>query len=275
MADTSSPQLANFEPAAVAALSPDARATFTASLERAGYSRADIDAKLGAQQQQSPSGSQQTPRQPVETLDWKKHPTLTDRQRKQAAETLTKFWTGDPQVLRDALEREGLGEVDDANDTRSEPERAFDAAFGGAAPGDYDLNGLYVGRAAGMDTAELAAFDADLRGALSAMEVPLAMGRSMAETLIDGANSFGRIPEGAARTLWHVEQKVLLERIGNASADHLTRLAAHALAKLPKATVAGWHKDGGLHSAATILQLARHGERLLLRGQMASQRSRR
>lgn len=53
--DTPTPTVASFKPADVAAMSPEARETFAASMERAGYKRADIDSAL---QQQQP---QQTP----------------------------------------------------------------------------------------------------------------------------------------------------------------------------------------------------------------------
>ncbi|HEV2546522.1 MAG TPA: hypothetical protein VGU20_04245, partial [Stellaceae bacterium] len=170
----------------------DTVASFQATAQRFGLSADAVNKTLAAhsvQPQQQP-GQQQpvggaggqaftddprfTGERPVvDTLDEHKLPSLSDAQKLQAANTLSKYWTGNQQVLEDALKAAGIERVPDEDlgpHKRSQAEKDFDNAFGGVAADTYDLQGAYLG--ARIEAAELPNVDRNFRSMLEAISMP-------------------------------------------------------------------------------------------------------
>ncbi|HEV2549263.1 MAG TPA: hypothetical protein VGU20_18120, partial [Stellaceae bacterium] len=169
------------------AVSADTVASFQATAQRFGLSADAVAKTLAAHgvqppQQQGqenkpvggPGGQNVTADRPiVDTLDSHKLPSLSDAQKIKAAETLSKFWTGDAKVLEDALKAAGIERVPDEDlgpHKRSQAERDFDNAFGGVAADTYDLQGAYLG--ARIEAAELPNVDRNFRSMLEAISMP-------------------------------------------------------------------------------------------------------
>ena len=260
---TAAPTPAIFDAATVAAASPAERDAFNAAMTKAGFNKDAIDTALAGPL--SPPVPQ--------TLDpVTKTPRASNDEKAAMATALKKFWTGDPKVLEDALKAEGVSTEQPSIDPRSEAEKDFDATFAGADPAAYNLN--YVGRANGVPTGELAALDGELRSALSAMGVPALIGPGIVDAMLDSAERFHAIPEGPQRALYQAEQCAAIDRLGSdfGSRERLLAFAAHAISRVDKAFFADLVANGSFESAASVLQLARQGQRLFHREQLAEKR---
>ncbi len=261
MPDTQ-PTIANFGDA-VNSMTAEQRAAVTAVWSKAGYAPAEIEKAL------APNASGTKPATAKAAAPEQALP-LSEAELR-GLETLKKHWTGDPAAL-EQLEQtlRGRNDTSVAVDDRTGLEKNFDAVLGGVTPERYPLNGLYVNRG-DIPLGDVAAFDAELRGALAAMQVPAALGRGIAEEILASTNAYDRVaeaPEGH-RELWKREQRAELEHIGRDTADNLTRWASHALARVAPETRAWLLDHGALETAAVVLQLAEQGKRIFAREQMA------
>ncbi|HEV2545914.1 MAG TPA: hypothetical protein VGU20_01115 [Stellaceae bacterium] len=222
----------------------------------------------GLQPQQpagGPSGQNLTGDRSQQTgdLNAAKHPSLNDRQKIQAATTLQKYWTGSPEVLEEALARAGLERIQpDATDKRTELEKSFDASLGGVAPDAYDFNGVYVGHK--IEAGDLGNVDRNFRTALSAMEVPPAIGRSLVEAMLDAnARGWASLTSDVQRQTYSSEQRVLALRATNApSWQALIATVKVAVDKLPADIAQELARGGAFESSRVLALLYGQGQRL-------------
>ena len=113
-----------------------------------------------------------------------KTPNFSALEAEKAYDTWTKMGLPEEQI-KAALEAEGFQHVETGERDASDLENQFDAGFGGAAPGDYDLNGVYLG----YETApsELVGIDRDMRTMLGAMAYPNAAAKSLVADMLDAS----------------------------------------------------------------------------------------
>ena len=178
--------VASFKAEDVAGLSSEARASFIGQMVKAGFDKESIDRAMGHIPPQQTQGA--TTEAQDHTVNEFKHPSFSLNEQQALADNLLKHWSGDPKVLEDALRANGFEEVDDNHDTRSDLAKQFDEALGGVEPEDYDLNGIYVGRA-NEGPESVAVLDRDMRAALSGMEIPAELGRGIASALLDSTRN--------------------------------------------------------------------------------------
>lgn len=255
------------------AVTPSAAEAFTARAKAAGLSDEAIAKTLGAHKVSS-----QPPAAPpkrassvvVDSLDAAKLPSLSDRQKMAAADQLSKFWTGDPDELRQALEAAGLTEVDADEDPRGEAEQAFDQSTlaPAASPDDYHLN--YAGRAGELDIAGIAATDGDFRNNFAAASVPPAMAQGVLDALMQSADEYGARAEGPAQAIYKNEQRYQLSKFGDP--ERLMLLASLPYGRMSQEFRDALHENGYLESAVVIRRLAQVGELILHREQLAKNR---
>ena len=252
-------------------------AAFKATAAKYGLSADAANKTLAAhgvaveqQQQGGPTGQAVASERPViETLNEHKHPSLNDRQLGQAAETLRKFWTGDPKVLEDALARAGVKET--VADNRTDREKSFDASLGGARPEEYALDGVYQGRS--IEPAELGNVDRDMRTMLSAMETPAAIGRSLAEAVLDANKSWAPLTSDGARKPYEAEQRsIALRATGAASWEDLISAAKVAVQKIPRDLARDLARAGSFESGRVLALLYGQGARLIRRQALRDRR---
>jgi hypothetical protein len=104
---TDAPSLANFDRASVAALSPEARARFTAQLERAGFGKAAVEKALGAPASPPPQNTPPQNPPPPPPPDPAKHGNYSPAEAQRALDSWTKL--GLPaESIRAALAAEGF-----------------------------------------------------------------------------------------------------------------------------------------------------------------------
>lgn len=197
-------------------VTPEAMATFKAQLEARGIDPSATLAKFSAQQ---PGGSKPSdlPNASPPTIDTS-NPRFSDDQLQQAAENLARWWTGDPQLLKDALARSGitLPEANPGPDPRSSIAQEFDGSAL-APPTDqsqYELGDLFV-NVEGFELADLPAMAGNIRGVLGELGVSRALGRTVASDLLQSmraANALQGKGE-AAQQQYIVDQRALLARV--------------------------------------------------------------
>lgn len=239
---------------------------FKSRAKAAGVSDEAIAATLGRHTGQAPASAAK-PATMRADLDAAKLPTFTAGEKEALAGNLAKHWSGDPQVLQDAITAAGI--KPNAADPRTEAERDFDTQLGGVAPGEYNLNGVYLGR----DAAAIA-LDRTLRASLSGMEIPAALGRGLATAFLDSAREYSELKEGPARELWKKEQVALAGRAGRdiGSVDDIVKLAAQALARVQADIRDKLKAAGAFETATVVLNLARQAQRLAHRAQLSAAR---
>lgn len=172
--------------------------------------------------------------------------------------------------IQAAMGEDGITEL--PSDPRSEDEREFDAAgLGGAQPHEYALDWRGIADP-NIDVAELAAMNNEARAALSAMSFPAGIGGTvMADVMKSVAEHAARSPD--QRKIYGAGQKAMLEQLTGGRSDEALTLARHALAKAGRGYVKRLISNGGMESAAVVLQLAHQGSRILYREQLASARA--
>ncbi len=175
----------------------------------------------------------------------------------------------DPQQFIEAAKVDGwsLEDIQGADASATELENDFDNSFGGAAPGDYDLNGVYardLGEMAG-DVGALREVDNDMRAMLGAMGYPQQMARALVSDILD-ANALN-VPEmsDGARAQWRQDQAAVACRVCGVDRNELTRVAAVALAYVPARIRDDLVARGVLDNARVVVALFKHGERMILR----------
>ena len=192
-----------------------------------------------------------------------KVPPLTEQQAQEMAASLLAAGVSQDQVNA-ALREDGFGQA--PPDLRSDDEKAFDQAFGGASPAAYRIS--YVGRVpAGMDVAGVAQFNSEATEWLSAIGFPERIGAAVIERVIDASQSFNRL-SGPAKEQWIREQQSNFDRIAGSPerAATLRDFAAAALARGGDGFTDTLFVAGALKDAEVLLHLALQGERLAFRG---------
>jgi hypothetical protein len=199
---------------------------------------------------------------PVQVLSDLKAPVIDQGQAHDLAATLIAAGVPEAEVQA-ALAADGFAPA--LEDTRTDDQKEFDAAFGGAKPSEYRVD--YMGRIpADMDPAELAAFDTVSTTWASEVGFPADLGAAVLERAMDVGQSTRRMAN-AERELFKREQAVVFERQagGPEKAAERMKLAGHALARGGREFTDLLHKAGALDDAWTVLTLANQAERLAAR----------
>ena len=151
-------------------------------------------------------------------------------------------------------------------DDRTIEQRAHDAAYGfdrDYDPSQYRIQyGLHGQAAAKTDLAGFVQLDAEIRDWCSALNLQPGMASGIVESALAASRHWAGLSE-PQRASYALEQAALLKRI--AGADDYEALAGHALrftgaAKLPFSQRLA--ESGALKSAAVILALGQHGQRI-------------
>jgi hypothetical protein len=261
-----------------AGLSQQTIDTFKAQMAKYGLDAGPVLEKHGAVPAPSgnnppPSGNEPSKHAHVGTLSPSKIPNLSLGEVERAHQS----WiaAGLPErAFLDAAARDGFNLVETNEPGASDAEIEYDAAFGGAEPGRYDLDGIYTGRDFGNiagNAAEIAALDRDMRTILSALEYPQQMAKAFVGDILDAANR-GVSEPGPARQIWQGEQAAMACKACGVSRDELVKTAAHAVANVPQALRDDLHSAGILDDARVVSALFRQGERMRLRDAMRSKR---
>ena len=199
----------------------------------------------------------------AECLSPLKTPSLTEREAQELAASLIAAGVPQDQVNA-ALREDGYGQA--PPDTRSDEEKAFDVAFGGATPAAYHID--YMGRVpSGVDEAEVARFNGEATAWLAALGFPEQIGPAVMERAIDVSREIERmsIPE---RELWVREQAFNFDRMAG-SPERAAKLRGFALAALDRggdAFTVALFDAGAFQDAGVLMHLAHQGERLAFRG---------
>jgi len=246
-------RVGNFNPADLAKLSPEARRQFTEQLTRAGHDPGAVAAALLA-------GAAPPAGQPINTGPVARSGDLSPQQSEQAAETLTKHWTGDPAVLRTALENAGLVEAD-TEDGRSEAARAFDAAHGGLDPSGYSINGAFVGT--NLDAPTALQMSDEMRSAFSALGLSATVAPGVAAELARNASDAPALFEKfggdwqspKARTWWQGEQAKVAKALDMPYSQAI-ELAKTAVNRIDRKVAESLARRGCFESGNAIVRLA-------------------
>jgi hypothetical protein len=232
----------------------------TTSLQAYGYGPDGAPVQPATPGQATPA-----PRPIVDDLGPSKTGRLTPAQQEAAAATLQKFWTGDPAVLRAALEGEGMVEVDEADDVRTEAQREFDGTFAGAHANQYELTGAYVGHVG--DVGQMAKVDGAMRETLAAMDFPAALAKGFVDDILT-ATEHGHSAQGsdAEKTLYANDQIAIAVRATHAaSRAEFFDTARRAFDLMPEAVKVGLAERGCFESANVLTALYMHGARMAAR----------
>jgi hypothetical protein len=238
--------------------------TFRDQLITRGIPADQIDATLRAngygQHQQSgpkPSGSSDQPGPKQELIDTS-NPRFSSDQLQAAAENLARFWTNDPQLLKDTLARSGITLPDGAplNDGRTPLAQEYDSSnLAPVGAADYDLHDLWVGRSADADIPQL---DRTIRGAMSELSVPAALGNAFANDMCDSAAMWTDLREEgdeASMQRYHAEQSALFGRVTKLGWEQAAEQMRPWLAKLSDNTKEYLKESGALESGPARIRL--------------------
>jgi hypothetical protein len=173
-------------------------------------------------------------------------------------------------LLRKASALSGRVALADAPPQNAAPQNeelaAFDASGLNGAPADqYRLS--YVGRD-GAQFGDVQKFDAAMRTAFAAANVPPAQAQGLLDSFLDGADRFIELKDDVSRGIYKAEQHAILSRFGDP--EKIVLLASLPLGRMPKPTQAMLFERGGHHSATTIVRLAQVGQLILHREQLAA-----
>lgn len=242
----------------------DAAATaFAADMQARGLDPAPALARFG----RGADGrfvTQQTPTTPATPSDRSppQIPAFNARELETAAATLSQHWTGDREVLRAALQKAGLTEVDDVDDTRTPAQRQIDTAFPSGNAAEYDLQGVYVGRAG--DVSELVRTDGEMRQMLAALNYPRVAARSLVSDLLDAAaGGYATLTSDAAKGQYSNEQVALAIQATHAvSRADLFATAKLATDRIPPAIAEKLALQGVFEDRRVLSALYMQGQRI-------------
>ena len=199
----------------------------------------------------------------AEFLSPLKTPALTEQQAQELAASLIAAGVSEDQVNA-ALREDGFGQA--PPDLRSDEEKAFDEAFGGAPPAAYHID--YMGRVPpGMDLAAVVQFNSEATAWLASIGFPEQIGPAVMERAIDVSQQLERL-SSTERELWIREQKADFDRMAG-SPERAAELRSFALAALDRggdAFTVMLFDAGALQDAGVLMHLAHQGERLAFRG---------
>jgi hypothetical protein len=188
---------------------------------------------------------------------------LTPQQEEQAAATLSRFWTGDPAVLEAALRGEGMTEVDEAADTRTEAEKEFDATLGGAYGHEYDLGGVYQGHNVG-DVSQLAKVDTAIRETLEALDFPPMLAKGFVDAVLTASETGYSAQTSDAGKQIYAQNEIAkaISATRATSREDFFATARRAFALIPPAVQVGLAERGAFENANVLAALFQHGQRI-------------
>jgi hypothetical protein len=201
-----------------------------------------------------------------------KLPRLAPSELEQAAETLSKHWTGDPAVLDAALRGAGLIPSEEAGEAELSPAEAdYEAsAFGASAdPADYDLNGVWIGRS-GVSVAEMGEVQQDMQQMLSAMAYPKSMAKAFVSDILDAnERGYATLANDYERLAYSTQAKdTVMRATGAKDYASMIKIAQVALAAMPADTSIELANQGVFEDARVMTALYRQGERLIHRANL-------
>ena len=241
-------KLGAFTPEAVAKLTPEARATFTNQLIASGHDKGQVEKAL-------------TPADGLAAAPAAKSPA--------AVENLRKHWTGDPAALETGLKKAGIDAP--VTDERSREEKAFDGGFAVPEPSGYRLN--YTGRAVG-DPATLARLNGQYQEMFSAIALPGLSAQGVLDSMLDSQARFANLKTDYQKRAYQYEQRQTVERLGADMGDlkAIMGFVGKALDRVKDQEFVRQLIQSGAMSAAATLHMARQGQRLVHREQLAAKR---
>lgn len=221
----------------------------------AGHDAAKFDEALAGGP--APAGDEP----PIDTISDLKTATLSEGQAQELADALRAAGVPDDQIAA-AMEADGFKQPEP--DTRTDDEKTFDEAFGGAKPADYKID--FVGRIDGADVSTMAAFNTEATTWLSAAGFPPTIGPSVVERAMDVSIAVSRM-SAPEKELWFREQTSQLERQagGPEAAEQVMACAAQVLARGDKAFAEKLFNSGAVHDAFVLMSLGLQGARLQVR----------
>lgn len=210
----------------------------------------------------APAGEVQDDRAGIEIMGADKTPPLGRVQAQEMAQALRDAGMPEDRVNA-ALAEHGYEPL--APDTRTEEEQEFDRAFPTVAPTDYRPN--YFENAVKMDVADLAAVNRDFTTWAADLSLPAEIGTAVIEEALRVEGAASRMSE-PARQLWVREQRFNFERlVGGPEKVEEALAKVRPLLERNPAMRDRLHRSGALDSAAVIIHLANHADRLAVRGQ--------
>jgi len=245
-----------------------AREQFVAQMRARGLDPSQTLAKHAPQQPGGSKPSAASPATPPQRLspdiDAQGVPRLNAAQVEQAAATLRRYWSGDPAVLEAELARAGAKPLaEPIADTRTDEQREFDSSTLAPPvdPASYDLNGLWLDRAARdgrYDVAELPALEGAIRSTMAELSIPKVLGRTFAEDMADSASVFGKLSEkgdDVAVQRYHLEQSALFARVTKVGWAEAAAQMKPWLARMSKDAREFLADSGALESAPARVRL--------------------
>jgi hypothetical protein len=153
----------------------------------------------------------------------------------------------------------GMGH-DPANppvDERTTGERDFDNAGLSAAvdPAAYDLPGIF--NRPDLTAAELPELNATIRSSMAELNVPTALGKVVAEAILDGAEKWGALPNDKAREDHYAANRRTVAAVLHLPYEKVIADLKPVIAKLSEANRAWLANSGALESPNTLISLYR------------------
>ncbi len=142
-------------------------------------------------------------------------------------------------------------------DTRTNAERQFDNADLSAAvdPAAYELHGIF--NRAELATANLPALDATIRSSMAELNVPTALGKMVADAILDGAEKWRGLPNDKAREDHFAANRRTVAAVLKVQYEQVIADLKPVIAKLSEANRAWLAKSGALESPNTLIALYR------------------
>lgn len=240
-------------------VSPETAASFRQQMAARGLDPSATLAKHGVGQQQPPADTTSRPKATSYAPDIGPDglPRFTSEQTNALAENLKRYWSGPMEVLEAALKNAGVAPINEpVTDTRTDEEREFDnSSLGAGAPGDYDLNGLWLGRGASLE--DMAELTGPIRTALSALSVPKAAGMSFAEALVDSRAATEALADKSpeAQQTYHMNQRADFARAAKIGWEEAAAQMKPWIAKLPAETREFLANAGAFNTATAMVRL--------------------
>jgi hypothetical protein len=171
----------------------------------------------------------------------------------------------------EVLKRYGYDPVNPPVDTRTEAERQFDHAglHASADVNQYDLQGVYS--RPDLEGTDVAAIDATMRSSLVELGVPKALGKVVAEAILDGAKTWQSLRTDADRVEHNVNHQRVVSRALGMPYDKAIEAVKPLIAKLSESNKQWLAQSGALENPAVIVHLHRGIQLASARGKLGGQ----
>jgi hypothetical protein len=155
-----------------------------------------------------------------------------------------------------------------ARPTRTKAERQFDDAglHASADVNQYDLQGVYS--RPDLEGADVHALDTTMRSSLVELGVPPALGKVVAEAVLDGQRHWSRLRTDADRVEHNVNHRRIVSRALGMDYDKAIEAVKPIVAKLSPANRDWLARSGAFESAAVIVHLHRAVQLASARGKL-------